>query len=162
MATTGPNDRYYRRLEVAPDASQAEIVAAYRRLAHGAHPDTHPEDPEAPQRFREITEAYELLTDPAQRVRRASSRGDGAASPIRVVVRTTPAPSGPGRANPTDPPVVLCRAPLAEDTPLRAGPVHVEPHKAVPAPVRDDAGAGDQGSGLLQLFSDLFDPFWRF
>jgi curved DNA-binding protein CbpA len=162
MITNGPNDRYYRSLELRPDASQAEIVAAYRRLAHGAHPDTHPEDPEAPARFREITEAYEVLTDPAQRHRRANSRGDGAGTPITVVVRTTPARSGPHRANPTDPPVVLGGPSLAVDTPLRAGPVHVERNQTAPAPLRDDVEAGDERNGPFRLFSDLFGSFWRY
>jgi curved DNA-binding protein CbpA len=157
----GVNDRYYRRLEVGPDASQAEIVAAYRRLAHGAHPDTHPEDPEAPRRFREITEAYEVLTDPAHRGRRTSGRGAGAARPITVVVRTTPAPSS-AWADHSDPPVALGRAPRTQEPLLRAGPVHVERSKTVPTAPRDDARAASDGDGLLRLISDLFDSLWRF
>jgi curved DNA-binding protein CbpA len=146
----GANDRYYRRLEVGPDASQAEIVAAYRRLAHGAHPDTHPEDPEATRRFREITEAYEVLTDPAQRGRRTSGRGDGAARPITVVVRTTPAPS-PACSDHRDPPIALGRAPRTREPLLRAGPVHVECNKTVPTPPRDDARSAGDGDGLVRL-----------
>jgi curved DNA-binding protein CbpA len=161
MATTGPTDRYYRRLEVAPDASRAEIVAAYRRLAQGAHPDTHPEDPEAPGRFREITEAYEVLTDAAQRGCRTSSRGDRAARPISVVVRTTPAPSS-AWADHSDPPVALGRAPRTHEPLLRAGPVHVERSKTVPTAPRDDAKAAGDGDGLLRLISDLFDSLWSF
>ncbi len=161
MATPKPNERYYRRLEVGPDASQAEIVQAYRRLAYGAHPDTHPEDPEATARFREIAEAYEVLTNPAQRVRHASGRDVGGARPITVVARPAPDPSSPARVNPTDPPVVLGGAPLVEEPPLRAGPVRVERGNQVPAPVRADAGSADEG-GLLRLFSDLLDSFWRF
>ena len=57
----------YARLEVDPLASHEQIVAAYRRLAHRVHPDAHPDDPEAPRRFREITEAYVMLSDPARR-----------------------------------------------------------------------------------------------
>jgi curved DNA-binding protein CbpA len=157
----GVNDRYYRRLEVSPDASQAEIVAAYRRLAHGAHPDTHPEDPEAPRRFREITEAYEVLTDPAQRGRRSSGRGDGAPRPITVVLRTSPAPSS-AWADHSDPPVALGRSPRTREPLLRAGPVHVERGKTEPTPPRDDARAAGEGDGLLRLISDLFDSLWRF
>jgi DnaJ domain len=161
MASPERNDRYYRRLEVGPDASQAEIVQAYRRLALDAHPDTHPDDPEATAHFREITEAYEVLTDPAQRVLPASGRGVGGARPITVVVRPAPDPSGPPRANPTDLLVVLGGAPFAEEPPLRAGPVRVERGNQMPAPVRADVGAVDEG-GLLSLFSDLIDSLRRF
>jgi len=157
MARLEPNDRYYRRLEVEPNASQAEIVQAYRRLALGAHPDTHPDDPEATAHFREIAEAYEVLTDPAQRVRHTSGRDDGGARPITVVVRPAPDPSSPARVNP----VVLGGAPSLEEPPLRAGPVRIERSNQVPAPVRADAGDADEG-GLLRLFSDLLDSFWRF
>ncbi len=66
MGSDGTSD-YYGRLEVAPSASREDIVGAYRRLAMGAHPDAHPEDPDAAGRFREITEAYEVLGDPKRR-----------------------------------------------------------------------------------------------
>ena len=55
------------RLEVLPGASHDEVAHAYRRLAHDAHPDAHPGDPDAPRRFREITEAFEVLGNPARR-----------------------------------------------------------------------------------------------
>ncbi len=161
MARPEPNDHYYRRLEVGQNASQAEIVQAYRRLALGVHPDTHPDDPEATAHFREITEAYEVLTNPAQRVRHASGRDVGGTRPITVVVRPVPDPSIPARANPTDLPVVLDGAALVEEPPLRVGPVCIERGNQVPAPVRTDAGDAGEG-GLLSLFSDLLDSFWRF
>jgi hypothetical protein len=160
MARPEPNDRHYRCLEVGPNASQAEIVQAYRRLALGAHPDTHPDDPEATAHFREITEAYEVLTDPARRVRRSSGRDVGDARPVTVVVRPVPYSSNPARANPTDPPVVLGGAPLGEEPPLRVGPVRIERGDQVPAPVRADAGDAGRRA-LLRLFSDLLDSFWR-
>ena len=52
------------RLEVSPGASHDEIARAYRRLAHDAHPDAHPGDPDTARRVREITEAYEVLGNP--------------------------------------------------------------------------------------------------
>jgi curved DNA-binding protein CbpA len=58
---------YYARLEVGQGASHDEIVHAYRRLAMDVHPDAHPEDPDGTRRFREITEAYEVLGDPKRR-----------------------------------------------------------------------------------------------
>jgi DnaJ domain len=156
MARPATNDRYYRRLEVGPNASQAEIVHAYRRLALDAHPDTHPDDPEATAHFREITEAYEVLTDPARRVRHTRGRDDGAARPIAVVVRPAPDPSNPARVNP----LVLGGAPLVEEPPLRAGPVRIERGNQVPAPAQADPGDADE-EGLLCLFADLLYSIWR-
>ncbi len=66
MGANGSSD-YYTRLEVSRGASRHDIVGAYRRLAMGVHPDSHPEDPDAAARFREITEAYEVLGDPGRR-----------------------------------------------------------------------------------------------
>ena len=58
---------YYALLGVEPDATTAQIKKAYRKLARLHHPDTNPGDPQAAARFREITEAYDTLTDPDRR-----------------------------------------------------------------------------------------------
>jgi hypothetical protein len=58
---------YYELLEVPPTATLAQIKRAYRRLARKYHPDMNNGDPEAAERFKLITEAYEVLSDPAQR-----------------------------------------------------------------------------------------------
>lgn len=58
---------YYRVLQVSPDASSEEIKQAYRRLARQYHPDLNPGDREAEARFKEINEAYEVLSDPRAR-----------------------------------------------------------------------------------------------
>lgn len=70
----------YDVLGVAPDADQAEIARAYRRLARETHPDTRPDDPEAAERFGRIARAYEVLGDPDERtaydrLRNAPPRG---------------------------------------------------------------------------------------
>lgn len=57
---------YYGLLGVATDASNDEIKRAYRKLARQLHPDVNP-DPAAQQQFKEITAAYEVLSDPAKR-----------------------------------------------------------------------------------------------
>ena len=57
---------YYAILGVRRDASADEIKKAYRRLARELHPDVNP-DPETQERFKEITQAYEVLSDPKKR-----------------------------------------------------------------------------------------------
>ncbi len=54
---------YYKILEVDKDASQDEIKKSYRRLAKNYHPDLHPDDEKAQDKFKEINEAYEVLGD---------------------------------------------------------------------------------------------------
>jgi hypothetical protein len=58
---------YYEVLGVSHNATAEELKQAYRRRARECHPDTNPGDPEAAARFREVTEAYETLSDPERR-----------------------------------------------------------------------------------------------
>ena len=57
---------YYGILGVRKDADGDEIKKAYRRLARELHPDVNP-DPQTQERFKEITQAYEVLSDPEKR-----------------------------------------------------------------------------------------------
>lgn len=59
---------FYALLEVTPTAEDAVIRSSYRRLALQYHPDRNPGNDEASVRFKEITEAYTVLSDPNLRM----------------------------------------------------------------------------------------------
>ncbi|HSN05939.1 MAG TPA: molecular chaperone DnaJ [Candidatus Angelobacter sp.] len=58
---------YYQALGVPKDASQAEIKKAFRALAKKHHPDSNENDPKAEARFKEVSEAYDVLSDETRR-----------------------------------------------------------------------------------------------
>jgi molecular chaperone DnaJ len=57
----------YQVLGLERAATAEQIKKAFRRAAREHHPDLHPDDPEAEARFQELSEAYELLSDPERR-----------------------------------------------------------------------------------------------
>lgn len=65
---------HYAILGVENTATTEEIKRSYRRLALATHPDRHPGDTDAEERFRQISVAYAVLSDPAQRVRYDTTR----------------------------------------------------------------------------------------
>src|SRR5262245_58717502 len=90
---------YYKILGVAKSASADDIKKAFRRLARKYHPDVNPGNKSAEARFKEINEAYEVLSDPEKRYKYdtlgpnwTEQFGFGATSPR---TRTAP-PSGTG------------------------------------------------------------------
>ena len=58
---------FYKILGVAKDVSEAELKKVYRKLARQYHPDSNPGDAKAEARFKEISEAYTVLSDKTQR-----------------------------------------------------------------------------------------------
>jgi len=71
---------YYKILKVTKSSTEDEIRKNYRKLAMQYHPDRNPDSPEAEEKFKEVAEAYGVLTDPVKRRRynrsRASGKGD--------------------------------------------------------------------------------------
>ena len=57
----------YAVLGVAEEADSKTIGRAYRKLARELHPDTHPDDPDATERFKGVTAAYDVLGDETKR-----------------------------------------------------------------------------------------------
>lgn len=58
---------YYAALGVDQDAEQSQIAKAYRKLARELHPDANPDDATAESRFKEVSEAYSVLSNPEKR-----------------------------------------------------------------------------------------------
>jgi curved DNA-binding protein CbpA len=114
----GSTPDLYERLGISRSASRADITRAYHRQARAIHPDSRPQETDASAQFRDLAEAYQILSNPARR-----ADYDRALRP-RPPVGRAPAPR-PG-------PAAGARAPS-----LWAGPVRVDP----PA----SAGGGGRG-----------------
>ncbi|WP_294629135.1 DnaJ domain-containing protein [uncultured Rothia sp.] len=76
-------DDFYKALGVSEDASENDIKKAYRKLSRKYHPDLNPGDAAAEKKFKEISEAYDVLSDKKQReeydqIRRYGAAGMGA------------------------------------------------------------------------------------
>lgn len=65
--TNVENDDYYELLNVSRDCSDQELKSAYHRIALKYHPDRNPDNPEAEEKFKQASEAYQVLSDPQKR-----------------------------------------------------------------------------------------------
>ncbi|MFQ5746275.1 MAG: molecular chaperone DnaJ [Gemmatimonadota bacterium] len=91
---TARSKNYYQILGVAENASPDAIKKAYRKLAKTHHPDANRDDPKAGERFKEISEAYSILSDPEKRRKYDQLRRFGAMGGYRAPGATTGAGSG--------------------------------------------------------------------
>jgi curved DNA-binding protein CbpA len=95
----------YAALGVGQDASPDEIRGAYRRAARASHPDLHPGDATAAERFKRVQIAYEVLGDPQRR-----AAYDAPAAPVSPAVPCASPPHPHGHVPPSaDLPVSLAR-----------------------------------------------------
>ncbi len=76
----------YEVLGVETDADAAEIKKAYRKAAMRWHPDKNPDDPAASDKFKEVSAAYQLLSDPGKRRAFDSGRWGLNANPFEKTV----------------------------------------------------------------------------
>ena len=81
---------FYEVLQVSREANDQELKASYRKLAMQYHPDRNPNNPEAEDKFKECSEAYQVLSDPEKRAAydryghaAFQNGGPGAANPFQ-------------------------------------------------------------------------------
>ena len=122
----------YDVLGVSRDASQDEIKKAYRKLAKELHPDLNPDDTIVEQRFKEVTVAYHVLSDPETRAKfdRGEINADGTPRQESAFHRAYAADSPAG---------VRAEAPGRERKWI--------PNSRISSPICSAGGAGASGCG---------------
>ncbi len=79
----------YQTLGVQRGASEADIKKAYRKLAKELHPDRNKDNPKAAERFSQVTQAYDLLSDKDKRARYDRGEIDEVRGNLRAIARLT-------------------------------------------------------------------------
>ena len=87
---------FYQVLGVSEKATPAEIKKAYRKLAKQYHPDANPNNPQASETFKQVSEAHAVLSDPDKRKKYDTMRRLGAFDPRRSGTAAQGAGRGPG------------------------------------------------------------------
>ncbi len=136
---------YYDILEVTPSADMAEIKSAYRRLARKYHPDINPGNPIAESKFKQVGEAYAVLSEPEKRqaydlsfgIRRKTSTDKN----TQAQSTSTREPASGGRAK-------NAKAPPPPRTKTSAGSSTKQT-------------SADAGDGKNAGFKDMFDSLFR-
>jgi curved DNA-binding protein CbpA len=145
----------YQLLGVPRGASGEEITRAWRRRAAAEHPDHRPRDDAAPARFRAVTEAYQVLSDPARRAAYDRSSGNQP-GPAATVPERLAAGAGTGRPRGISVPVVVRRGGRPPEPPLRVGPVWADVPAAPPAaPAAAAWPAAPRAAGARAAEDDL-------
>lgn len=119
MSSPGSAPDLYELLTVSRDATAVAIARAYRMRARALHPDSHPDDAGAADRFRAVTEAYRVLSNPA---RRAAYDHDLRARPGRRRPVTPASAGSPPAGPPLDPPGGAAAGPVGTARSAAAGP----------------------------------------
>ena len=155
----------YQVLGVGADASTADISRAYRRLARALHPDSQPGGATAADQFRAVSDAYELLSDPARRIdwdrRHPRPSGRLPRPPGRSTLVGWPAGPQvwPLPHAAADPPP----APGSSRPALWAGPAHVQPIPGAGGPAgqtRPEPARGDLAWLLGRLLAEPWEQRW--
>ena len=156
-----PVEGLYGVLGVPPEASREAIVHAYRRQARASHPDARPCDPEATARFRVLTSAYEVLSDPVRRADYDRVHDTGRTARSAPPVRRPRGGSGTAGEDRRAPGPGGAR-PRLSVPPLWAGPVWVEASSR--KPVEGFRGPhpsrGHELDGLASLLQAFLGDWW--